>query len=412
MTNFYTQFFVTLIMAYVIGWTLVYQKRYLLLEKPVGTVRVSLLEPPNRPAPALLPYCVMNPQSQSPFAPLDDVEGEGADGGNASFLIHRLPCRYWDAVQTLYPPLETAAMFISTRVQASTESLVNQRNASLPCSDDMLNPDCVYKTTAPEGTFFIADPENFTIMIDHSVYAPRVGIQRDGTSLHGELRDHQGNRIDIDCNKSTECVGAAGRPDILRLGTLLRAANVLDLDAETDFHSSKPNSTYESFRFAGLQLMVFVTYSNTETYNLYDVEYFYEVVRINKTEFKTLQAVTSKNISSRLVYNRHGVRIFFVQTGELGRFDFQTLLLSFVSGLGLLALSTLIVDIIAIRLMPQKLIYRHFKFEETEDMIPENPVSSKIISSGRLPPANTTQSMKDPLLSEPVSSRSQYGSLE
>jgi hypothetical protein len=389
-------------MAYVIGWTLVYQKLYLLREKPVGTVRVSLLEPPSRPEPAMLPYCLVNSSTQA----LDDVEGQGADGGNASFLIHKLPCRYWDAVQTLYPPLETAAMFVSSRVQASTASLVNKRNASLPCSDDMLDPDCVYQTSAPEGTFFVADVENFTIMIDHSVYAPRVGIQRDGNSLHGELRDRDGNVIDIDCNSSVECVGAVGKPDTLRLGTLLRAANVLDLDAETDFRSSKPNATSESFRFAGLQLMVFITYSNTETYNLYDVEYFYEVVRINKTEFKTLQVVTSKNISSRLVYNRHGVRIFFIQTGELGRFDFQTMLLSFVSGLGLLALSTLIVDIIAIRLMPQKLIYRHFKFEETEDMIPERP------ATGTATISSNSNSLKDPLLSEQASSRSQYGSLE
>lgn len=388
-------------MAYVIGWTLVYQKRYLLLEKPVGTVRVSLLEPPTRPPPAQLPYCVMNPSAQV----LDDVEGQGADGGNASFLIHKLPCRYWDALQTLYPPLEASAMFVSTRVQASTENLVNKHNASLPCNDDMLDPDCVY-TSSPDSTFFIADPENFTIMIDHSVYAPRVGIQRDGTSLRGELRDHDGNPFEFSCdtNTSVECVGKKGKPDLLRLGTLLRAANVLDLDAETDFRSSKPNATSESFRFAGLQLIVFVTYTNTETYNLYDVEYFYEVVRINKTEFKTLQPVTSKNISSRLVYNRHGVRIFFVQTGELGRFDFQTMLLSFVSGLGLLALSTLIVDIIAIRLMPQKMIYRHFKFEETEDMLPEKRVSESSEKSPR--------SMKNPLLSEPASSRSQYGSLD
>eukprot|EP01051_Picozoa_sp_SAG22_P008583 SAG22_NODE_663_length_8042_cov_12.157371_4_plen_44_part_00 len=31
------------------------------------------------------------------------------------------------------------------------------------------------------------------------------------------------------------------------------------------------------------------------------------------------------NPATRLVYNHHGIRVFYKQTGRLGKFDFQTM---------------------------------------------------------------------------------------
>lgn len=42
-------------------------------------------------------------------------------------------------------------------------------------------------------------------------------------------------------------------------------------------------------------------------------------------------------MSSITVWSRHGLRIIVLQTGTIGRFDFQTLLLTFVGGFGLMA---------------------------------------------------------------------------
>jgi hypothetical protein len=44
---------------------------------------------------------------------------------------------------------------------------------------------------------YIADPEDFTIMIDHAIYAPRVGIQRDGTSLPGYIKGPDGTPMPV-----------------------------------------------------------------------------------------------------------------------------------------------------------------------------------------------------------------------
>ena len=207
-------------------------------------------------------------------------------------------------------------------------------------------------------------------MIDHSIFAPLVGIQRDGQSLSGELRGPDGAPLPLS-NSSREQVGQEGKSDILELRTLLRAAGIESLNAESDYVSKKKNDTHgerESFRMAGMVLMVYYVYSNTDTYNLYDVNYHIDVTRINKTEFKAVQPILTKNITSRKLYNRHGVRLVFQQVGQLGRFDFQTMLLSFVSGLGLLAAATLVVDQLAVRVLPQRKIYREYKINETEEI--------------------------------------------
>jgi hypothetical protein len=63
------------------------------------------------------------------------------------------------------------------------------------------------------------------------------------------------------------------------------------------------------------------------------------------------------------------VRLIFQQVGNLGKFDFQTLLLSFVSGLGLLAAASLVVDMLALYLFPQKKIYRAYKYLQTKEIM-------------------------------------------
>jgi hypothetical protein len=85
-----------------------------------------------------------------------------------------------------------------------------------------------------------------------------------------------------------------------------------------------------------------------------------------------------------VIWNRHGIRLLFLSVGSLGKFDFQTLLLTvrswafaaltehgpnshsspfpprvmqFVSGIGLLAVATLVVDVIAVRVRRPLLLF-------------------------------------------------------
>jgi hypothetical protein len=62
-----------------------------------------------------------------------------------------------------------------------------------------------YHSTSTKNTkqMYIADPEDFTIMIDHAIYAPRVGIQRDGTSLPGYIKGPDGTPMPVGCEGFT-----------------------------------------------------------------------------------------------------------------------------------------------------------------------------------------------------------------
>ena len=115
--------------------------------------------------------------------------------------------------------------------------------------------------------------------------------------------------------------------------------------------------------------MMFIEYSNTFTYNTHNLRYQYQFEPIYSTKFKGIQTIVTKNISSRVVYNRHGIRLIIQQTGQLGVFDFQTLLLSIVTGMALITFVGLLLDYAIKYCRPLKQVYATEKFIETEDWI-------------------------------------------
>ncbi|EGD77431.1 hypothetical protein PTSG_08528 [Salpingoeca rosetta] len=98
-----------------------------------------------------------------------------------------------------------------------------------------------------------------------------------------------------------------------------------------------------------------------------DLRYSYQPRTLNDAEFKVEQVRTFNNGRQRQILNRHGARLIFVQTGELGQFDFLTLMTTIVTGLALLAVATTITNFIMTRLLAFKDLYRAHKYEVTED---------------------------------------------
>lgn len=63
---------------------------------------------------------------------------------------------------------------------------------------------------------------------------------------------------------------------------------------------------------------------------------------------------------------RQGIKIVLLQEGSIGRFQLQALLLTLVTGMGLLASAGVAVDAVALHLMPRRGQYYHHKYEVTE----------------------------------------------
>jgi len=313
------------ILTYLLGYTLLYEKRYLLYDEAEGSVRFSLQRPPQPLPIKQLPYC-------SPSQALAD--------------IITIPCEYWDENLVVYPSTEASAMFVSTRI--------TQTYLELNCSN-FQDPSCTYIPQSNQ-TFYIADIEHFTLMLDHAIVGLELGIQKNGRDIGGDLYNSTGQIMNL---TGVNHVGVIGQYDILEISALLEAAGITSLD--------QPWTTNETMRYAGVILLVLISYSNTFSFSTSNLRYSINVKVVNNTEFKSLQTIYTsfpKNINQ---FNRHGIRILILQSGSLGKFDFQTLLVNLISSLGLFALITLVVDIIATYCLPQRSIYYKYKFDETID---------------------------------------------
>ena len=101
------------------------------------------------------------------------------------------------------------------------------------------------------------------------------------------------------------------------------------------------------------------------------ITYQYTPYLLTTTSFKLYEEIpTGPPLNYRLnrtLLNKHGVKIDLVQSGSLASFSFPALLVSLTTSLTLLAVATVIVDYVALYLMPDKIKYSGSKYEWTED---------------------------------------------
>ena len=214
-------------------------------------------------------------------------------------------------------------------------------------------------------------------MLDHTLFVNELGISKTAREIPGFILDQDGNKMDpcagyedqSECDKSVIAVGVQGKPDIFPLNLLLKAAG-------TTLDSASQASVNETMRYGGIILAVRIIYDNTYTYSSNNYEYNLKVSLVKDTEFKVKEYVFAPGSSgfygNSLVYNRHGVRVLFTVSGEVGVFDPQTLLVNLVSSMGLFAVAVLIVDFLMMRVLKHKDQYAAFKYYQTEKVFSES----------------------------------------
>eukprot|EP00003_Mantamonas_plastica_P025731 TRINITY_DN5107_c0_g2_i2.p1 TRINITY_DN5107_c0_g2~~TRINITY_DN5107_c0_g2_i2.p1 ORF type:complete len:302 (-),score=82.01 TRINITY_DN5107_c0_g2_i2:49-954(-) len=251
---------------------------------------------------------------------------------------------------------QESSMIISTRVSSSTETKNCSQTEHL----------CRYKSSAQDEVY-PAEIERFTVMIDHAVRTrdPAVNVSANMREMVGSLFNTSGNVMAV-CNdtKDNHCRRGIKRGDIFKVGDLLSAANI-DLD-----DSSISSSTNSSYRYDGIVLICEIEYSNTDNKLPFDfetIQYRYKIDVIPGAEYKVLQVIYHEYPNSRIAFDRHGIRLVFLMSGQLGYPNVQATLLQFVSGMALLSLATAIVDFLAMKVMPMRQHYRQYKYEETID---------------------------------------------
>eukprot|EP01103_Thecamoeba_quadrilineata_P020611 TRINITY_DN894_c0_g1_i1.p1 TRINITY_DN894_c0_g1~~TRINITY_DN894_c0_g1_i1.p1 ORF type:complete len:274 (+),score=29.93 TRINITY_DN894_c0_g1_i1:475-1296(+) len=251
---------------------------------------------------------------------------------------------------------------------------VTETNLTLSCPWTL--PNCSFNTSTLNYTFFVADIENFTLMIDHAIITLSLGVQKNANTLPGALLDLEGNEYkDL---QPPNIVGQEGQYDIIELNLLLQAAGINSLDSDSGAENTKGSG--ETLRYAGLILMVIIDYSNTYSFDVNSIDYRISTRLINNTEFKSLENLYTNYPNQMIQRNRHGIRMIFLQTGFIGGFDFLVLLLNCVAGMGLLAVATVVVDILAFFLVPERDYYSKYKYDEEERPIRVPSVKSDPIN--------------------------------
>lgn len=109
----------------------------------------------------------------------------------------------------------------------------------------------------------------------------------------------------------------------------------------------------------------------TGSFNADTVKFAYKVSVVPEQDYKSeLISIADENRfpSTRMNYNQHGIRVLVTQSGRIGAFDFQTMLVNFTVSLGLLAAAAAITDFIAFALCPARSIYQQYRNRTTVDM--------------------------------------------
>ncbi|KAJ3119336.1 cytochrome c oxidase subunit 1 [Nowakowskiella sp. JEL0407] len=298
-------------------------------------------------------------------------------------------CLYWTADEIVFPyPGEINTLFITTRVTISTSQALPAACVTPPQSAFLSaltpqNYNCTPQSisaTANKKKYYIANVEDVTILLDHSV---RTQFSSGGDA--GKFDYASYNEIDMDGKLISGCKNAVGsvainfnattrknstyntKLDVISVRDLLRAsacssdgnATGLKLDSASNSPGSAADETWRS---TGTVISVPIYYEN-EVGNPQILHYTYLPAQLNGTEYKIVQHIT--NPDGTVTYlNRHGIRIILTQFGAIGVFDFQSLLINLVAALALTKFATTLVDLLMLYVMPRRHSYKEAKYDE------------------------------------------------
>lgn len=173
----------------------------------------------------------------------------------------------------------------------------------------------------------------------------------------------------IGCANETRCIRSQvesalipGQPDVIPLASLTAAANIA-----LKYPFPSQTATGVSRRRSGCSLMVTIEYNNKPPWSdlalfrpnyVYEPAYTYTVREIPDTRYK-VDEILPINATHRKRRARHGVKLSFVQTGEIYRWSLRVAFIQFMSVVGVLGLTTLVIEKVIFRIKPE---YEEEKF--------------------------------------------------
>lgn len=344
---------VCLSVIYVLADVIILRKGFLVYEPVIGVVRLDLRGDGSAlKHPSSYPYC---PEART----------NGSMAGRYAHSASVLPechgvhtearCVRMDEHDIVFPPHEESAVFITTSLLELDEE------EECPDSDDI---DCVgrevWRTTSCERALALGIDDEFELSIEHTLFTHA------STEMDGSLMSENGSVV---------ARLPRGVPSALKLRELLAAAGV-HLDDPGGWDMGNGSATL-AVRDTGIVLALMIEYSNIYTtfFPAHDPVYSIHVRRMHDASFALDEVVyhpragavqASGAPRTRTVRHRSGVRVKAFQTGKIGEFSFQRLLLSIASGLVIVGTARAVVDVLALFVLQDRKRYYGYIVQETE----------------------------------------------
>lgn len=277
----------------------------------------------------------------------------------------------WDAVDTVYPPKEPGALFVTTNFAAEkgqsrgmcagrdpkTEScsgncppLLSTKNGIGvgSCSDDHkfcnLHAWCPVMNDTMTPSNVLRGVGDFQVVVRLDVKFPKFGVDRsnmNGTKLTPGLNLFTVRDMLERANSTFE--------DASKFGAVVTVDMRWDCDLDMDVELCNP-----TFNFVRLDD------PDTDTPTAQGYQFNYAHHYYMRTGNQT-NAVVEEH---RDLYKVWGVRFIFMVSGTGSMFDTSTLLINVGAGLALLTVSVIVADFAALHFLSNSRFYRQAKYEE------------------------------------------------
>ncbi|KAJ3159886.1 cytochrome c oxidase subunit 1 [Irineochytrium annulatum] len=299
-------------------------------------------------------------------------------------------CLFWTEQEALYPDDTSNNCFITTRVTITRYNLPPSTcpngggaNTSLPylssARDFTCNP--FRQPVASTNKYYIAYVENMTLLIDHTARSSANAVVSTTVNMKGSLVDFNNNLYNVNGTQFDDAYHASNvarniQGDVISISDVVRAAGG-DLSAPFADVSAVGAKGVTSQRDAGMVISWLVSYANRNenwaAINSGRLQYTYFPKRVKDSKYKLVESFYTGE--GAYTVDRHGILISFNQSGQIGTFSFIALLTSLVASFALLKVSSVLVDILMLQVLPEKMAYKSVKFEVSEELAPTEDLS-------------------------------------
>ena len=355
-----------------------------------GTARFQLLQPTVQPGCTDPSSCSCDtaddPGCENDFTSVraGSYCAQAAPPYNTSYDGEKLPCRFFESAGA--GVTRNGAILVSTRV-TTYEQVLNESNSDT-CP--------ILYTTTSKDEAYVNDIGRFTVLIDHSIVPDNLDLtniggkqsvpgQIDTSASSGDIKGalhvpknhwlckhHEGTeqvhggkrKTDAPCYIKPNTTAA--NLDFFSLDVLMQAADS-DLDA---LNPAKAGAHPQTYRQSGAIVLLNIVYSNYRDpgwTGKRKIEYFYWPVLVKGSTYKDVEPVYREYRTQRTLLDRHGIYISAIQGGGLHAFSSNNVIIQLTAAAAMLGAATVLTDLLALYVMPQKEHYTRYMFEDTED---------------------------------------------